>query len=174
MYIFIGDIPFRGHTGSASVDDLNVVAGRQLDRAATQAQTSDGSSRTGRLNMPLTIGLDILGPGGGQWQVLLRGDHLEDVERGLPSEAAAVLRISIDNWQRLCRLSKGEAIRRLAGNLEILNGVAAESLADWLYGALFPRLPKIHQEPVREASCRKKNNGSRTSSPSCSKTTSQG
>ena len=148
--------------------------GRQLDSAVTGSRTSNGSSRTDRLEMPLTVGLDVLGPGGGQWQVLLRGDRLEDVERGLPSNAVALLRISTDNWQRLFRLSKDEAIRRLAGNLEILNGVAAEPLAGWLHGALFPRATKVNQEPAREAGCFKKTNGSHTNLASGSKTTSIG
>ncbi len=82
-----------------------------------------------RSDTPLTIGLDINGPGGGQWQVLLRGDRPEDVERGLPSAAAAVLTTSTEDWQRLSRLAEGEAVHQLSGNLEILNGIPAESLA---------------------------------------------
>ena len=146
----------------------------ELDSAATQVQTSNGPSRTDRLDLPLSIGLDILGPGGGQWQVLLRGDSLEDVERGLPFEAAAVLTISADNWQQLSTLPKGKAVRQLTGNLEVLNGVAAESLAGWLYGALFSQASRIHQGPEPEANGREKNNGSRKNSASRSETTSQG
>ena len=146
----------------------------QLDSTATQAQTSDGSNRTDRLGMPLTVGLDVLGPGGGQWQVLLRGDRLEDVDKGLPSEAAAILRISTDNWQRLPEQSREEAIRQMSGNLEILNGVAAETLAGWLHEALFSRSTKIRQVRTCEASCREEDNGFRTNSPSRSKATSQG
>ncbi|MBC8870430.1 MAG: SDR family oxidoreductase [Planctomycetes bacterium] len=147
-----------------------------LDNTATQTQTqtSDGLSGTDRLDMPLTIGLDILGPGGGQWQVLLRGASLGDVEKGLPSEAAAILRISVDNWQRLPEQSRDEAIRQMSENLEVLNGVAAETLAGWLHGTLVSRAPKIRQVRACEASCRNKDNGARTKSPSRSKATSQG
>jgi hypothetical protein len=125
----------------------------QLESATRQAQSSHGADAADRLDTLLPIGLDILGPGGGQWQVLLQGDRLADMEKGLPSEAAAVLRISADNWQRLFRLSKDEAVRQLSGNLEILNGVPAEPLAGWLYGALFPRAAKTDQVPASEVSC---------------------
>ena len=123
-----------------------------------------------RSDTPLTIGLDINGPGGGQWQVLLRGDRPEDVERGLPSAAAAVLTTSTEDWQRLSRLAEGEAVHQLSGNLEILNGIPAESLAGWLYGALFPRTLRTDRGHACIVGCRGKDNGSSTNSPSRSKT----
>jgi len=112
-------------------------ADQQLQAAATQGWTSEGSSRTDGSEAPLAIGLDILGPGGGQWQVLLRGDRLEEAQTGLPHEPAAILRISTNQWQELPRLPRNDAIRHLSRNLEILNGFAAEPLTGRLYGALF-------------------------------------
>lgn len=132
--------------------DVPFWVDNDLESVSVRAQTLRGSSQADRPDTPLTIGLDIMGPGGGQWQVLLRGDRLEDVERGLPSEAAAVLRTSTDNWQQLPRLSEDKAVDQLSVNLEILNGIPAESLASWLYGALFSRSPKVHQEPACETS----------------------
>jgi hypothetical protein len=102
--------------------------------------------------MLLPIGLDILGPGGGQRRVRLREDRLVDMDRGLPSEAAAVLTISTDDWQQLSRLSRREAVNQLSANLEATNGLAVEPLANGLHKALFSQAPKTREEPACEAS----------------------
>lgn len=120
---------------------------QQLENPSLRACSTDAPGQTGSLNGPLIVGLDVLGPGGGQWRLLLRGDRLEDAEPGLPSEAAAVLRIATDLWQRLPRLPRGAAIHRLGEHLEILNGAAVEVLAAWLYGALFPESPAVQETP---------------------------
>jgi hypothetical protein len=103
-----------------------------------------------RPETPLAVGLDISGPGGGQWQVLLRGDRLHDVERGVPVRAAAMLRVSTQNWQDLRHMPRGEALRRLSDSLEILNGVPATRVAGWVLGALFPPAVQPRESPTHQ------------------------
>jgi len=110
----------------------------QLDSSSAQSQTKDGSHDEKRSETPVVVGLDISGPGGGQWHVALRGDGMSDLGRGLPSQATATLRISSETWSRLSQMPRGEGIRHLAGSLELQNGVAAEQMATSLAGAIFP------------------------------------
>lgn len=123
----------------------------ELESALTKAENSQGSSPEDKSETPVVIGLDIAGPGGGQWQVLLRGGTLDDVDKGLPSHAEAVLKISTDDWKQLSRLSRGEAVSRLSAVLEPTNGLAIEPLASGLHKALFPQASKTREEPACEA-----------------------
>jgi hypothetical protein len=51
-----------------------------------------------------TVGLDVLGPGGGQWSLVLTDGGLRHYETGLPPAENAIVRVSIDEfalWQEL-------------------------------------------------------------------------
>jgi len=124
----------------------------ELESVSPQAESSQESNLEDKSETPVTIGLDIAGPGGGQWQVLLRGDRLDDVKKGLPSDAEAVLKISSDDWKQLSRLSKGEAVDQLSAIMETTNSLAIEPLAGGLHGALFSQTPKSREEPACETS----------------------
>jgi len=147
----------------------------QLDGSTARTYADIGPNGSNRTEMPLVVGLDISGPGGGQWQLLLRGARVEDVERGLPVRASAMLRVTAESWQRLREMPSGEALRQLSDNLEMKNGVPATRLADWLFGALFRRESQPRQRLARQLSSRGGNgNGSHKNSPSLRKAAAQG
>jgi len=146
----------------------------QLDSTFARTHADMGSTGSDTTEMPLVVGLDITGPGGGQWQLLLRGSRVDDVERGLPLRAAAILRISTEGWQRLRNIPGGEAVRQLTDNLEMQNGVPATRLAGWVFGALFPREAQSQQRLARQLSSAGNGNGSRKNSPTLPKVTAQG
>lgn len=50
---------------------------------------------------PQVIGLDVIGPGGGQWQLTLSGDRILDIEPGLPDRSEPVVRLSCGELEKL-------------------------------------------------------------------------
>jgi thioester reductase-like protein len=125
----------------------------QLDCTVPRTHTDMRPVGADRTAMPRVVGLDISGPGGGQWQVVLRGNRVHHVSRGLPARAAAMLRISTACWQRLRAMSGSEAVRQLSDRLEIMNGVPARHLAGQIHEALFRRetAPQLHTQPLSSA-----------------------
>jgi nucleoside-diphosphate-sugar epimerase len=73
-----------------------------FDVAALLQEKKIGSSG---LSTTASVGLDVLGPGGGQWNLAFTDGRLDHYEAGLPSESEkAILRIPVDTfaqWQRL-------------------------------------------------------------------------
>ena len=58
-------------------------------------------------NMPLNdlderlLGLDIVGHGGGQWQLVVRGEELISIETGLHADRSATCRVDIGTYAEL-------------------------------------------------------------------------
>ena len=49
------------------------------------------------------LGLDVLGHGGGQWQLIVRDDQIVGVEVGIHEDRVATCRLEIDTFADLCR-----------------------------------------------------------------------
>jgi nucleoside-diphosphate-sugar epimerase len=146
----------------------------QLDSTAARTHADFGPNGLNRAEMPLVVGLDISGPGGGQWQLLLRGSRIEDMERGLPVRASAMLRVSTESWQRLREMPSADAVRQLADHLEMRNGAPATRLAGRVFTALFPREAQPQRLLSRQLSAGGKGNVSRKSSPTVPEAAAQG
>ena len=82
-----------------------------------------------------TVGLDVLGPGGGQWSLALTDGRLRHYELGLPSAEKSVLRISVDEFA-LCQELGAPASETLRSLLHDANG-AGEELSREVAEALF-------------------------------------
>lgn len=69
-----------------------------ISQAASDLATSDGQ-----------IGLDIAGPGGGQFTLSLNGSQVARVSHGLPVEDLPVLRMHVDEFAGLCADQSADA-----------------------------------------------------------------
>lgn len=49
------------------------------------------------------VGLDVLGPGGGQWRLTMQAGQAIEIERGLPLNGCHVLRIPVDEFANFAR-----------------------------------------------------------------------
>lgn len=80
--------------------------------AIPQSSGKESRSKGGQRAERQQVALDIIGPGGGQWQLTLLGEHLVDVVLGLPPESSRVpvLRISSSEFM--------ERIQRKGRSLE--------------------------------------------------------
>jgi nucleoside-diphosphate-sugar epimerase len=88
------------------------------------------------------VGLDISGPGGGQWSLHLSGSHAVAVEMGLPTGGQPVLQLPVDDFAAL--VGGGHALAatrkfRLESPSGSVNGELSESLSR----VLFPRVGPI-------------------------------
>jgi nucleoside-diphosphate-sugar epimerase len=82
------------------------------------------------------LGLDVKGPGGGQWKLLLRNGRLAETEDGLGPQCSAVFRLDAPTFLALGtrRLAPADALR--SGSLVIEgNGLAPAKLAAILQSA---------------------------------------
>jgi thioester reductase-like protein len=57
----------------------------------------------------LTMGLDIIGPGGGQWTLLANSKHGATIARGLPPGQPPILQMDIQEFERIFGTSGAEA-----------------------------------------------------------------
>jgi thioester reductase-like protein len=84
---------------------------------------------------PQIVGLDVLGPGGGQWQLTLRGGRLVDYEIGLPDAAQPRLQLTAEEFAALT--TADTTPRKLGGQLQRngrhVNGELAESIRNALF-----------------------------------------
>ena len=130
----------------------------QLASAAKRKRADTSPNGSSTTEAPFVVGLDVTGPGGGQWQLVLRGSRVEQVERGLPARSTATLQISNEHWQRLAGMPRGEAFDRLCELLDVQNGDCAKRLANCLIGALswcdndLQPLPRSRPVPQRSSS----------------------
>ena len=66
------------------------------------------------------LGLDVRGPGGGQWQLIVRGMALLGAEAGIHGDANAVCRLDVDTFAALIQgqLSLKQALLTGAASLQ--------------------------------------------------------
>lgn len=104
---------------------VSFSVGEHLSRLVVPANGHAGS--------PLrTVGLDVWGPGGGQWHLGFRSDHLVSVERGLTADCLTTLRLSADDFaQGVAR----QRVLRPGEHIECV-GQPANGLLDTLTSAL--------------------------------------
>lgn len=81
------------------------------------------------------VGMDIMGPGGGQFQVLLDGSQLVGIRRGLPEAGHPVLRVTLDDLYRI-QNDSGDMSDRLASMMDAGQTQDVEALATNLLNAL--------------------------------------
>jgi hypothetical protein len=85
---------------------------------------------------PLSLGLDIRGPGGGQWHLKLRGAEVSAVRPGLPKRVDSLLTCRVTDWHQFLEEARDEAIWRLEKALQVADGNPAD-LSNHVYTALF-------------------------------------
>jgi thioester reductase-like protein len=104
-------------------------------RSGGDKQATDDHTRT------QIVGLDVLGPGGGQWQLTLRGGRLVGYEIGLPDAAQPRLQLTAEEFAALT--SAGTTPRKLGGQLQRNGQYVNGELADSIRHALFSK-PSIY------------------------------
>lgn len=108
------------------------IADHLLRRLAYLGQTNGGNGHHNRES----VGLDLHGPGGGQWQMKLRGKVMDGLRPGLPLCADAQLTCPVADWQAIAKIEAPEAIWRLRKIMTLSEGTAAD-LPQRVYAALF-------------------------------------
>lgn len=112
-------------------------------------QVGDHLARLSRGRRPIgegaprqTIGLDVLGPGGGQWSLTLSDGALAGFEPGLPIDERPLLRLTADEFARLTSREPAPPHfgRKLQLNGRSINGELAESLREALFLQSSPEL----------------------------------
>jgi len=107
-------------------------------RNAPQRRGSNGARRT---SPPLTVNLDVVGPGGCQWHFRLTDQRVGPPTLGLSDRATVTLSISADDWRRVECEAPELAVRRLAAALQTYTKHPGPlTLAKTLYESLFPRV----------------------------------
>ena len=87
----------------AATVDFNVAAFLNASTASADGDTT-------------VFGLDIAGPGGGQWTITATGGQLTNVERGLPnSDEVAVVHLPVTEFAKLADGEGVDEILALAG-----------------------------------------------------------
>jgi len=84
------------------------------------------------------IGLDISGPGGGQWGLMLSGATPLALEQGLPGHCAAILKLSNTEFLELVRGQTGWPARALKQALRPVGQLIGAELVHSVLLALFP------------------------------------
>jgi thioester reductase-like protein len=110
--------------------------GDYLDRVSLdeRAGGSNGSRKTGKADTEV-LGLEVLGPGGGQWRMVFSGKRPVSVEPGLPLDGEQLMRLSAKDFHSL---AEGE-VRPAAVYVEqSFEGEFREGFAEIVADALFP------------------------------------
>ncbi len=81
------------------------------------------------------IGLDVSGPGGGQWTLSLNGSQVSGIERGLPTKSCPVLRLTTEEF---AELSGGTATADTSAIRDKWQGESNARVAEQALQALFP------------------------------------
>jgi thioester reductase-like protein len=84
------------------------------------------------------IGLDVEGPGGGSWQLLLDGSRLAGVQPGTPAADRPSLRLPSSLFARLVRGELSDPERSVGRHVTAGKGTQVGPLARSLVGALLP------------------------------------
>lgn len=109
-----------------------------------QRMNTDTCQRFAGNGDDLVVGLDILGPGGGQWQVGLSQGCIRSIEPGLPAPSEMILRMTTDEFRALSssqtKLSHGLG-PHLQADGQTVNGELAESIRRTFFSGSSPRAP---------------------------------
>ncbi|MEQ8787332.1 MAG: SDR family oxidoreductase [Pirellulaceae bacterium] len=100
-----------------------------------------------------TVGLDVLGPGGGQWTLNLRGGDLVGFELGLPRAPQPILRLTAEEFVSLTSAATGPRNfgRQLQLNGQNVNGELADSLRNALFSKTSADLLALAATDPRDA-----------------------
>lgn len=90
------------------------------------------------------FGLDVSGPGGGQWTLSLQGGRIANVEVGLPVTDAPVLRLNVDEFSQMCGESADTETVSLRDRWQ---GEGDASFLEQAAQALFPRSLAAAEKP---------------------------
>jgi thioester reductase-like protein len=114
----------------------------QMNHRRNAASRRDGQQPGGSNgSRPLTVNLDVIGPGGSQWHFPLTDERVGPPTMGLSERATATLSISADDWRRVECEAPELAVRRLAAALETYTKHPGPlALAKTLYEGFFPRV----------------------------------
>jgi len=100
-----------------------------------QAAKGMNGSRNGSSADAQVLGLEVVGPGGGQWRMVFSGKDSVSVEPGLPLNGAPLMRISAKDFRALI---EGEVQPAAVHLEESLEGDFPEGIAERVADALFP------------------------------------
>jgi hypothetical protein len=114
-----------------------VVRGWIEDELSVLQAVQSEETPIGDRNRPL--GLDVTGPGGGQWRLAVDGDDRLKVFRGLDGACAATLRIPGDVFLKLVRGDRSFSLSAIEAYLELSDGSVDPELLWDVLGRLFPR-----------------------------------
>jgi len=87
---------------------------------------------------PLILGLEIVGPGGGQWTLYLQNNRAPVLEPGLPDNAGIQLTLGVDAAAALARGSVAEPTPFFRQHIQSGSARVASDLVKWLLLLLFP------------------------------------
>jgi thioester reductase-like protein len=82
------------------------------------------------------LGLDVLGPGGGQWQLLVQNEQVVGLETGIHAERAAVCRVDVGQFAELLHGRQNWDAAFASGSAELIGN--GRSVAE--YAALLDQL----------------------------------
>jgi len=106
--------------------------------SATAMPRAEGSEKAASTTA-VELGLDITGPGGGQWTCVLGDDHALRLVRGLPADERPLLRMTCDELFRLTEGDVEVTQRRLA---DLIGAGKGASFAPKLFATYFSHSPK--------------------------------
>ncbi|MFO0919011.1 MAG: SDR family oxidoreductase [Planctomycetaceae bacterium] len=103
-------------TPSKRPPELDFDADEQMQPLLEQGRQSQWSDT----NSQRLLGLDVRGPGGGQWQLVVRGPAILGAELGIHESASAVCRLNVDTFAALLQgqLSWSEALSTQAAEIQ--------------------------------------------------------
>jgi nucleoside-diphosphate-sugar epimerase len=108
-------------------------------RSDGHVECPDGSTGARSVHKPLTVNLDVIGPGGGQWHVRLNDGRIREMGCGLSSRAAATLLLDAQQWKQIEYEPSEQAIHRLAAALHCVTEELGQlAIAKMLY-AVWPK-----------------------------------
>jgi len=108
-----------------------------LSEALTKTEPASGPSES-ESGGAVVVGLDISGPGGGQWKVTVQGSRVRHLDQGLPLRSNAILRMSTEDWQQLSRAADGTSVDLLSRHFETVDWAPLNGLSRSIVNALFP------------------------------------
>ena len=106
----------------------------QLAATAEEAEPIDNSQDT------LPIGLDVSGPGGGQWTLLFQEGRLVDVEDGLAADCALELKLDSPRFEQFLRAESTMSWEEVSALLQLEQYNGSGKLVAAIANVLFPAL----------------------------------
>ncbi|MEQ9407833.1 MAG: SDR family oxidoreductase [Fuerstiella sp.] len=104
----------------------NTVRAEDLLTPAGTSKTAEGA---------FTVGMDVVGPGGGQFTIQGTADGITGISRGLPNSDTPLLRLTTEDLVRVCEQPE-EVADRVVSMLERVDAGQSDSLATRLAAAL--------------------------------------